>query len=168
MPPKIPAPALVVMATAALAALALAPSTAHADIVVEQAWTRATVPGATEAAGYLTIRNTGSEERTLLRLTSPITDRVTLHQSAIDSQGMARMWPVAKLELKPGQSVTFDPNGKHLMISNLTQPLRVGDTVPVTFQFDKGEAPVTALLQVRPLVDEAPPAAAGAHAGHHH
>lgn len=151
-------------AAAAALAACLLPLAARADIVIEQAWARATVPGAPVAAGYLVLRNTGPEERSLLRLTSPVTDRVMIHQSSIDAQGMARMWPVAKLALGPGETVTFEPNGRHLMFMDLKQPFRVGETVAVTFQFDKGEAPVTAQLQVRPLVDDAP--APGAHAQH--
>jgi copper(I)-binding protein len=145
-----------VMATACVAALAAAP--ARADIVVEQAWVRATVPGATVAAGYLVIRNTGSESRELLTLTSPVTDNLMIHRSSVDAQGVARMWPVGFLELEPGQAVKFEPNGLHLMFMALKQPLTVGQKVPVTFRFDQGAEPVTALLEVRPLVDAEPTA----------
>jgi copper(I)-binding protein len=68
---------------------------------------------------------------------------------------MARMWPVAKLELRPGETVKFEPNGRHLMFMAISAPFRVGESVPVTFQFDRGETPVTAQLVVRPLVDGA-------------
>jgi hypothetical protein len=162
MPPK-PRPA----ALAAIVVAALAPSSVLAEIIIEYPWARATVPGATMAAGYLTIRNTGTESRSLLRLTSPVTDTVTLHRSSIDAQGMARMWPVAKLELGPGDTVKFEPNGLHLMFRDLKVPFRVGETVPVTFRFDHGEDPVTVQLEIRPLVDAAPSASSG-HEHHRH
>jgi len=144
------------MNRAALAALLLCASAAlHAEIQVTGAWARATVPGATVAAGYLTITNTGSESRTLLRLTTTVCDMLLLHQTTIDAQGVARMWPMAKLELEPGQTVRFEPNGKHLMFRELKSPLRVGDRVPVTFEFE-GESPVTVQMEVRPLTDAGP------------
>jgi periplasmic copper chaperone A len=155
---------------AALAAVALcflAPAS-RAEIVVNNGWVRATVPGADSGAGYLTITNTGTEARSLLRLTSTVSDTVTIHQSSIDAQGMARMWPVAKLEIKPGETVKFAPNGRHLMFNALTAPFRVGETVPVTFQFDRGSEPVTAQLTVRPLVDEAAEPGTGKSSDHRH
>jgi hypothetical protein len=50
-----------------LASLLLLSLPAAAEIVAEQGWVRATVPGAKAAAGYVTLRNTGSETRKLLR-----------------------------------------------------------------------------------------------------
>lgn len=154
-----PKPLAVALAAASL--LALAPLS-RAEILINSGWARATVPGAANGAGYLTITNTGTEQRSLLRLTSTVTDNVMIHQSSIDSQGIARMWPVAKLELRPGETVKFEPNGLHLMFMDLKAPFRVGETVPVTFQFDHGETPATVQLAVRPLVDDAAAPATGA------
>ena len=72
-----------------------------------------------------------------------------MHASSVDAQGMARMWPMASLRLQPGETVRFEPNGKHLMFTNLKMPLKAGNKVAVTFQFDKGEPPVTAQFTVR-------------------
>lgn len=140
---------------------------AGAEIVAVEGWARATVPGATSAAGYLILTNTSDGERKLLRLTSTVTDEVSLHQSSVDANGVSRMWPIAALELKSGEQVHFAPNGKHVMFRNLNAPLVAGTTVPLTFQFDKGEAPVTVLLQVKPLVPDAP-ASPGATMDHLH
>lgn len=151
----------------AAAAMGLLAAPARADIVIDKPWARATVPGATVAAGYLTIRNTGSSERKLLRLTSPVTDRVMVHRSSIDAEGVARMWPVATLQLGPGESVTLAPSGLHLMFTDLKAPFVAGQKVPVSFQFDGGAEVVTALLEVRPLVEADPPPAGKEHAHHH-
>jgi copper(I)-binding protein len=129
---------------------------ARAEIVAADAWSRATVPGVTVGAGYVTLRNTGSETHKLLRLTSPVSDELALHQSSVDANGVARMWPVASLELKAGEQVRFEPNGTHIMLSELRGPLVAGTRVPVTFEFDGGEKPLTVQLQVRPLVADAP------------
>jgi copper(I)-binding protein len=78
-----------------------------------------------------------------------------LHLSSVDANGVARMWPLAKLELAPGEQVRFEPGGRHLMISDLKGPLVVGKRVPVTFEFDGGEQALTVQLEVKPL-DYAP------------
>jgi copper(I)-binding protein len=128
---------------------------AVADIVAVDGWARATVPGATVGAGYITLRNTGIESRSLLRLTTPVCDELSLHQSSVDAKGVSHMWPIAKLELKPGEQVRFEPNGKHLMFMGLTAPLVAGKTVAVTFEFEN-EKPLTVQLDVRPLVPDMP------------
>ena len=109
--------------------------------------------------GYLVLTNNGDESRKLLKIVSPVCDRVSLHRTSVNSQGLAQMWPVGSLEIKPGESVRFEPNGLHLMFSELTAAFKAGDMVPLTLQFDGFEKPFTVLLEVRPLVPE--PAAAG-------
>jgi copper(I)-binding protein len=41
------------------------------------------------------------------------------------------------LEIKPGQGVTLNPEGYHLMFVGLKQPLKKGEHVKVTLQFAK-------------------------------
>lgn len=146
------------------AALVCSTATAMADVVGSAGWSRATVPGAKEAVGYLVLTNQGDEERSLLKITSTVSDRVTIHRSSVDSQGIARMWPVAKLALQPGETVTFQPNGLHVMFTELTKGFKAGDKVPLTFQFDGFEKPFTLLLEVRSLVPEKAAAKPAEHA----
>jgi copper(I)-binding protein len=129
---------------------------ALADVVGSAGWSRATTPGANEAVGYLVLTNNGDEQRSLLKITSPVCDRVSLHRSSIDAEGVSRMWPVGALKIEAGESVRFDPNGLHVMFSELKSPFKVGDKVPLTLQFDGFEKAFTVLLEVRPLVPEAP------------
>jgi copper(I)-binding protein len=129
---------------------------ALADVVGSAGWSRATTPGANEAVGYLVLTNNGDEQRSLLKITSPVCDRVSLHRSSIDAEGVSRMWPVGSLKIEAGESVRFDPNGLHVMFSELKSPFKVGDKVPLTLQFDGFEKAFTVLLEVRPLVPPAP------------
>jgi len=131
---------------------------ASAEIVATDGWVRATVPGTKVGAGYVTLRNSGSETHKLLSLTSPVTDQVTLHMSSVDSNGVARMWPVASLSLKAGEQVRLEPNAMHLMFMDLTAPFVVGARVPVTFRFEGNET-VIVNLEVKPLDYAAKPAA---------
>jgi copper(I)-binding protein len=141
---------LLVASVVVLVALQAAP--ARADVVATQGWSRATVPGATTAVGYLVLQNTGTEKRKLLRITSSVCDTIMLHQSSVDSQGVAHMWPIASLEIGPGESLRFEPNGRHIMFMDLNAPFAVGTKVPLLLQFDGGEKELTVMLEVRPLV----------------
>ncbi len=136
---------------------------AMADVTGSAGWSRATPPGAKEAVGYLVLTNQGEEERSLLKITSPVSDRVTIHRSTIDSQGVAQMWVVGKVQLEPGETLQFDPNGLHVMFADIKAAFKAGDKVPLTLQFDGFEKAFTVMLEVRPLVPAAPAADHGAH-----
>lgn len=138
-----------VLVAAALGMVLAVP--AMADVVASEAWSRATVPGATTGAGYLVLTNTGDKPRKLLRITSTVCDTVTLHLSSIDSQGVAHMWPVARLEMAPGEVVRFVPNGLHVMFNGLNGPLVVGKPVPLSLRFEDDDKDMVVQLEVRPL-----------------
>lgn len=137
---------------------------AMADVVGSDGWSRATPQGSKEAAGYLVLTNKGDEERSLMLITSTVSDTVRIHRSSIDPEGVTKMWPVGFLKIQPGETVRFEPNGLHVMFSDLKKPLKAGDKVPLTLQFDGFEKSFTLMLEVRPLV----PAAAPDHSQHKH
>jgi periplasmic copper chaperone A len=130
---------------------------ALAEVVGREGWSRATPPGAKEAVGYLVLENKGDVERSLMKITSDLADEVRIHRSSVDSQGVARMWPVGFLKLQPGETVRFEPNGLHVMLSALKKPLKAGDKVALTMLFDGFLQPFTVMLEVRPLVPAAAP-----------
>src|SRR5690606_12022491 len=149
----------------ALASAAAAPF-ASAEIKAQDGWARATTPGATVGAAYLTLANSGDTERKLLKITSPVSDAVSLHRTSMTAQGVSRMWPLAVLALEAGQTLSMEPGGVHVMFTALRQPLVAGQKVPLTMKFDGGEPEFTLLLEVRPLVPGADEQAS-AH-GHKH
>jgi copper(I)-binding protein len=163
---------------AALLLAAAAP--VFAAIEASDGWSRETIKGVDVAVGYLTLRNTSSERRELIKITAPQAASIGLHRSSVDANGVSHMWPVGKLELLPGEVMKLSPNGVHLMLNGLKQPLTKGMQVPVTVVFEH-EKPVTVQLQVRALADGYAPAGGtatkpdaaapmhhdhGAHAGH--
>jgi copper(I)-binding protein len=133
-------------------------SPAFGEVVASEAWTRATAPNAA-GVGYLVLTNKGSEDAKLLKIVSPVSDKVTIHRSSIDNTGVSRMWAVARLQLAPGETVRFEPNGLHIMFSNLKAPFAVGQKIPLQLTFE-GEPEFTVMLEVQPLVPAAGSAAA--------
>jgi len=117
-----------------LAALAAAP--AMAQIKIENAWARATPPGAKIAAGYLTMRNVGSAPDRLVSASSPAAEKVEMHITIKDGD-IFRMRQVKGYELAAGATLELKPAGAHLMLVNVREPLKEGAQVPLTLRFER-------------------------------
>jgi copper(I)-binding protein len=100
-------------------------------------WSRATPKGASVGAGYLTIKNTGTAPDRLIGGTSDVAEEIELHEMRMDN-GIMRMRQVkGGLEIKPGETVEFKPGGAHLMLVGLKKPLKEGDHIKATLEFEK-------------------------------
>ncbi len=75
---------------------------------------------------------TSAQGGRLLSASSPIAGVVEIHEMKMDGSVM-RMRAVTELALPAGQAVALKPGGYHVMLMDLKQPLKAGDTVPVTF-----------------------------------
>jgi periplasmic copper chaperone A len=120
-----------------LAAPARAQDVKAGDLVITQAWSRATPGGAKIASGYLTIENKGSAADRLIGGSGDVTDRIEVHEMTT-TNGVMTMRALDKgLTIAPGQTVRLAPGGYHLMMFDLKSPLKQGDKVPVTLEFAK-------------------------------
>ena len=100
---------------------------------VTDAWVRATPPGATTAAAYLTITNAGAADRLLGAATSAAR-AVEIHTHVVDG-GLHRMVRVEDLTLPAGEAVRLEPGGLHLMLVDLATPLAAATTVALSLRF---------------------------------
>ena len=125
------------------------------DLVISQAWSRATPGGAKIAGGYLTIENKGSTADRLVGGSAEIAGKLEVHEMAMNN-GVMTMRPLDKgLVIEPGKTVKLAPGGYHLMIMDLKGPLKQGDKVPLTLEFEKaGKA--TLSLEVQGVGAQAP------------
>ena len=106
------------------------------DIVIEDAYARASRPGAPTGAMFMTIRNSGEIADRLLAAESPIAQIVELH-THIDDNGVMRMRPVEEgLEIPVGGEHRLMRGGDHVMLMGLTQSLEDGASVPLTLIFE--------------------------------
>ena len=74
----------------------------------------------------------------------PAQDRMTLLESV--ENGIMTMRPLGKIEVKPGATAVLKLAASHVMLTGLKQPLKEGDTFPLTLDFTKAgkqEVPVT-------------------------
>src|SRR5712672_3747278 len=120
-----------------LSAPALAEEVKAGDLVITQAWSRATPGGAKVGGGYLTIQNKGSAADRLIGGSADVADKVQVHEMAT-TNGVMTMRPLDKgLSIEPGKTVKLAPGGHHLMLLDLKSPLKQGDKVPVTLEFER-------------------------------
>ena len=129
--------AYAVLVATLLTAPARAQEVRAGDLVITQPWSRATPGGAKVAGGYLTIENKGSTSDRLIGGSADVAARVEVHEMATDN-GVMTMRPLdSGLTIEPGKSVKLAPGGIHLMMFDLRSPLKKGDKLPVTLEFEK-------------------------------
>src|ERR1700724_3562068 len=141
--------------TGLFAAPALAQEVKAGDLVITQAWSRATPGGAKIGSGYLTIENTGSLPDRLIGGSGDVAGKVEVHEMTMNN-GVMTMRPLDKgLTIEPGKTVKLAPGGYHLMMSDLKSPLKRGDKLPVTLEFEKA-GKVTVSLDVQGVGAQGP------------
>jgi len=118
------------------------------DLVISRPWTRATPGGAKTGGGFLTIENKGSAPDRLIGASADGAGKIEVHEMAIND-GVMKMRPVeGGLAIDPGKTVKLAPGGYHLMMMDLKAPLKQGDKLPLTLQFEKaGKVAVTLDVQ---------------------
>lgn len=161
---------IAVLAAALLLPLLSMDVFAQADskgITVTQPWSRATPGGVRTGGAYLQITASDEAGDRLVDARSGAAERVELH-THIHEDGVMKMRRVEAIDVPAGKTVSLAPGGYHLMLMNLEQPLREGDTLDLTLVFEKaGEIEVTATVE--PIGAKGPggAAATGHNAGHH-
>jgi periplasmic copper chaperone A len=132
---------LAVIAAAVGVLLALSPAQAKdftvGKLKISAPWARATPKGASVGGGYMTITNTGSTPDRLVGGSTDVSSRFEVHEMKMEN-GIMKMRPVkGGIEIKPGQTVTLDPNGYHVMFVGLKHQLMQGQHFKGTLEFAK-------------------------------
>jgi hypothetical protein len=146
---------------AALLALAALPS--HAQTTVKDPWVRGTV--AQQKATGLFAQITSASGGKLVAASSPVAGLVEIHEMALEGNVMKMRALPAGLDLPAGKTVELKPGGYHVMLMDLKQQVKEGDTVPVTLVIEGKDGKKETLevkAPVRPLNAAAPMA------GHKH
>ncbi len=135
------------LATAGIASAA-AEEIKAGDLAIDNPWSRATPTGAKVGAGYMTITNKGSAADRLIGASTTAAGRVVIHEMAMKNN-ITTMRPLTGgLPIEPGKTVTLAPGGYHMMLMDLKAPLKQGQKVPVTLEFEKaGKVNVTLDVQ---------------------
>ncbi len=106
-------------------------------ISVNDPYVREVPPVIKTSAAFMRLQNSGDTERFLIAASTPAATAVELHMHTMQD-GVMRMRRIAHIHLPPGETVSLQPGGLHIMLFDLTAPLKTGERVPLTLVFDDG------------------------------
>lgn len=98
---------------------------------------------------YMTIENTGDDDDTLLGGSTDRAQTVEVHEMRVQDDIGIMVAHDGPLVIPAGASVALEPAGLHIMLIDLNDDIRLGDTFDLTLEFEQaGEVtiPVTAAL----------------------
>ena len=124
------------------------------NLMIEHAWSRATIGADRPGVLYVEITNTGSVDDALVGIATPVAGMPMLHETVV-TDGVASMPHARSVPVPAGQTVALAPGGYHGMLMGLTTTLEEGEGFPVTLTFrDAGE--VTVPVEVLSMRAEGP------------
>lgn len=148
----------------ALASLSLA-AAAHAQVTLTDPWVRATVPQ--QKATGLFMHIDATQDVRLVSGQSPVAGVVEIHEMVMDGDVMKMRHMPAGLEIAKGRTMSLKPGSYHVMLMELKQQIKGGDTVPVTLTFEDIDSKKRFTREVKatvaPLGASQPPAPAQQH-----
>lgn len=109
------------------------------DVVVKNAWSRASIGTNRPGAAYMTLHNTGTDPMTLEGLQTPLAMMPEIHETKTDANGVSSMSPAGEITIAPGESLSLEQGGLHVMLMNLQTKMVEGETFPLTLTFSDGE-----------------------------
>ena len=116
-------------------------------ITISDAWTRSTFANATGAA-YMVIRNDGATSERLVSVSTDVAAAVELHEMAIENDVMRMRELESGLEIPPGETITLEPSGYHMMLIGITRDINPDETISLMLMFASGKE-ITLSVPVR-------------------
>ena len=132
-----------------LSAAFIAP--AQAQVTVKDPWVRATVSQQKATGAFMQI--TSAQDARLVEAKSPVAGVVEVHEMTMEKDVM-KMRAVKGVDLPAGKSVELKPGGYHVMLMDLKQQMKEGDTVPLTLVVEGKDKKLTTIevkASVKPL-----------------
>lgn len=123
------------------------------EINITDNWVRATAEGQDVGAAYMTI--TSASDTSLVNVESSASDSIEIHSMSMEN-GIMKMRMLEQLDLKAKTPNKLAPGGFHLMLFDLKNPLKAGETVSFSLHF-KNEAGKETLVTISsPILTEQP------------
>ena len=104
---------------------------------------RVSAPGQSMSSAYFQIQNKGTSTDKLVGVTFSRAKEVQIHEMKMDMDRMM-MRQINAIEIPANGSVELKPGGYHLMLMGLDNPIKEGEQLKMTLQFEKaGKIDVT-------------------------
>lgn len=138
------------------------------DLVIDHPHIPATVKAAPVAAGYLKIKNNGTEADKLLSISADFSAKQQIHTMMM-VEGVMRMRPLKDgVEIPAGGEVVFKRGGDHFMFMKLNAQMQAGELRDVILVFEKAGEVKIGMIVIDPadLDSDAPSDDHSNHSGH--
>ena len=114
-------------------------------VTVTDGWVRASVQGQNATGAFMSIK--ARENTRLVGVMTPVAGVAEVHEMKMDG-GVMKMRALPELDLPAGKAVELKPGGYHVMLMDLKQPMKTGESVPITLVFeDKDKKRLTVDIQ---------------------
>lgn len=118
------------------------------SIEISDAWIREAPVNSDITALYFDIQNSGSSEDRVVSINTPISDSAEIHNTIIDSRGIAKMVRLEEVKIASNNSLKFAPGGMHVMLIGLNKEIRAGEEYQININFkNSGTKTVTAKVK---------------------
>jgi copper(I)-binding protein len=135
-----------------LAALIIAAFPVMAQVTVKDPWVRATVSQQKATGAFMEI--TSAQDARLIEVKSAVAGIIEIHEMTIDKDVMKMRALPNGIDLPAGKAVELKPGGYHVMLMDLKQQMKEGNTVPAMLVVegkDKKRSTIEIKMSVRPL-----------------
>lgn len=125
------------------------------DLVFSDVWSRQPAEGQKMTAVYAVVKNPTDSDITITAATTEVTDRVELHETITNAEGVMSM--VERPEgftIKAGSEFLFEPGGPHVMLFKI-DPATYPESFEVTFKYGDKSSTHTAEVRAIPGGDHA-------------
>ena len=125
------------------------------------AWVRSLPPGTAVTAAYGSLMNHGSDTVTIVNITSTTGTEAQMHDVIADGD-QRKMMQLKSVDIAPGESLAFEPGGRHIMLLGITDAPEEGSDLALCALSARGTEACTRVPVIRQAPGETAPH------GHHH
>ena len=109
-----------------------------ADVEIEGAYARASIPNVPNSAAFFVIKNNSDKDIAITSANSDIAEKNELH-THIKENKMMKMMKIEKLVVPAKSSLELKSGGDHVMLMGLKKELKVGDEINLELSFSDGD-----------------------------
>ena len=109
-----------------------------ADIEIEGAYARASIPNVPNSAAFFVIKNNSDKDIAITSANSDIAEKNELH-THIKENKMMKMMKIEKLVVPAKSSLELKSGGDHVMLIGLKKELKAGDEISLELSFSDGD-----------------------------
>ena len=109
-----------------------------ADIEIERAYARASIPNMPNSAAFFVIKNNSDKDIAITSANSDVAEKNELH-THIKENKMMKMMKIEKLVVPAKSSLELKSGGDHVMLMGLKKELKAGDEINLELSFSDGD-----------------------------